>query len=66
MGDSLTVARGIVAIIRDVLLIALMVIALVFGVRVAHNLNRLVTTPAELDQQQPCLIDPQSRACLDR
>lgn len=50
------------AIVRDALLILIMVLFLVAAGRIATAIDKAVNEPRPA---QPCLIDPQSDACLN-
>lgn len=52
----------IMAIVRDALLILIMVLALAMAGRLAFAVDKAVNEPRTA---QPCLIDPQSAACLN-
>ena len=52
---------AVVAIVRDVMLIAIMILFLIVAGRIAAAVDKAVNEPRPA---QPCLVDPQSVACL--
>jgi hypothetical protein len=58
----MTRLANVLAIVRDTLLILIMVLALVLAGRLAAEVDKAVNEPRTA---QPCLIDPQSAACLN-